>query len=721
MVMKIYQIITLLLYFTLGTLNANAATPAAPDPSTLTADWWTYLEPKEPLDSTALVERVAAIESLLKEYITKPATSGHTDYINLSQQITNDLNLFIKLKSEPLPASRLNIVPTDAYTVKESLLKYAFLQNLHQEMSNEAEDLDWQKLVIGEERKQESQLRNQYLDLSKTDSSRFGKGLELISSRLKVELKRLGFDRRKIILEQMKERVSQLQSELDVIPSRLSATPKEIEQWQNEYTLVLEKLNQLRSKSASDSLSTRPSISNFEDPAETKYLALNSIISEVDIGINELVLMQAQLALSLTQLINNPGNYNTDSSRTLLTDSQSMEERLRPQLKRFQRALEKIKDSTSIKITEDTAEQTKQKNINAKILSETLTAEQSLRRMNQEIEATNFLAEIFKKRQVTHEGWFSRFFTNTEMSISGITARTIDLFGATLFEVSETPVTALGIIRVILILTAAIWISKGLRRGIQTLGERRNAVSQSSLYTLGRVVHYTVLVIGTMIGLSSIGIDFTKFALFASALGVGIGFGLQTLISNSVAGLILLFERSLKVNDFVELESGVAGEVVEINMRSTLITTNDNIDIVVPNSEFISGRVTNWTMREAHRRIHVPFGVAYGTDKELVKKAVLEAAIAIPWTLMDKKTRHPQVWLVQFGDSSLNFELVVWLNPQAVKRPGAVLADYLWEIESKLNKYGIEIPFPQQDLHLRSVFGLKDSEAHALLPIKSKM
>ncbi len=191
---------------------------------------------------------------------------------------------------------------------------------------------------------------------------------------------------------------------------------------------------------------------------------------------------------------------------------------------------------------------------------------------------------------------------------------------------------------------------------------------------------------------------------------MGIGFGLQTLVSNFVAGLIILFERSLKIGDFVELESGVTGEVREINMRSTLITTNDNIDIVVPNSEFVNGRVTNWTMREVYRRVHIPFGVAYGTDKELVKKAALEAAQDVPVTLTGHLRREPQIWFVEFGDSSLNFELVAWLNPDAVKSPGAVHAQYLWEIDDKLRKYDIEVPFPQRDLHVRSVMGRVSAE-----------
>ena len=287
-----------------------------------------------------------------------------------------------------------------------------------------------------------------------------------------------------------------------------------------------------------------------------------------------------------------------------------------------------------------------------------------------------------------------------------------------LFTIGTTPVTAMGLLRVVLILSIAWWISKAIRLALNRVASFRVGMNQAALYAFGRFVHYVVLLIGLVIGLSSIGINFKNFALLAGALGVGIGFGLQNMVNNFVSGLIILFEKSLKRGDFVELESGVVGEVREINFRSTRITTNDNIDILVPNSEFVNGRVTNWTLDEAYRRIHVPFGVAYGTDKELVRKAVLEAARAVPHTLTGLKGREPQVWFVGFGDSSLDFELIVWLMPEAVKRPGAVMADYLWNIHTALYQYGIEIPFPQRDVHFRSFFGMKDEKAREWLEKK---
>jgi len=284
---------------------------------------------------------------------------------------------------------------------------------------------------------------------------------------------------------------------------------------------------------------------------------------------------------------------------------------------------------------------------------------------------------------------------------------------AQLFAIGETPVTRLGIGRVVLVVLVATWLSRAVRSGLTRMGGRWPARERSTLYALGRVVHYVLLAVGVAIGLSTIGVDFTNLTVLLGALGIGIGFALQDIVANFVAGLIIPFERHLRVGDFIELESGIAGEVREIRMRATRVVTNDNIDILVPNSEFVRGRVVNWTLDEADRRIHVPFGVAYGSDKDQVRAAALEAAARTPHTLKGSPVRQPQVGLVRFGDSSLDFELVVWLTPEAVKRPALVQADYLWEIHGALGARGIEIPFPQRDLHIRSLAGLDPDAARS--------
>ena len=253
------------------------------------------------------------------------------------------------------------------------------------------------------------------------------------------------------------------------------------------------------------------------------------------------------------------------------------------------------------------------------------------------------------------------------------------------------------------LLVIAAVISRIFRRSLRQLSERGPAENHPFYYAIGRIGHYLIIAIAVFAALQVVGFNLSSLAFAAGAIGVGVGLGLQSIVNNFVSGLILLFERTLKVGDFVELENGLQGTVRSINVRSTVLTTNDNLDIVVPNSQFTGGVLTNWTMSENSRRIHVPFGVAYGTDKEAVRRAALEAASRVEAT-DTLPERPPQVWLVGFGDSSLNFELVVWVGRSALQRPGNTRARYYWELETSLREHGVEIPFPQRDLHLRGGF-----------------
>lgn len=282
-------------------------------------------------------------------------------------------------------------------------------------------------------------------------------------------------------------------------------------------------------------------------------------------------------------------------------------------------------------------------------------------------------------------------------------------------QIGEGRISVGALLGFMLILVLVWLLGRLLRRAFERYAARRESSTRPAIYTVSRISYYLLIVLGLLFALSVLGIPISRFAVFTGALGVGLGFGLQTIFNNFISGLILLFDGSLKVGDFVELESGVHGEVSDINIRATRITTNDNIEILVPNSEFVGGRVVNWTHNDAVRRVRIPFGVAYGSDKDLVKKAALEAAAELPFTLDMEGPRGARVWLVGFGDSSLNFELVVWLTADATKRPSAVQAAYNWALESALAKYGLEIPFPQRDLHVRSLFGMAGGDALAAL------
>ena len=320
----------------------------------------------------------------------------------------------------------------------------------------------------------------------------------------------------------------------------------------------------------------------------------------------------------------------------------------------------------------------------------------------------DLLAAVIDDTIAEQSGAIQSWLATSRRSVGSAWSRVGDWTEATLFEVGETPVTLGDILKALAILLAAWLLSRGVRYLIQRMVPDRSVSTTAWLYTIGRLLHYTIIIIAVFIALTSIGLDFSNVALLAGALSVGIGFGLQSIVNNFVSGLIILFERTLRVGDYIELDTGLTGTVKEINVRSTLINTNDNIDIVVPNSEFVSTRLTNWTLGEHILRVRIPFGVAYGSDKELVRQAAIEAANEVQYTLTHMPGRETDVWLVESGDNSLNFLLLVWVNRLGARRPTRTRAAYLWELETKLTEYGIEIPFPQRDLHLRSGWPAND-------------
>ena len=193
------------------------------------------------------------------------------------------------------------------------------------------------------------------------------------------------------------------------------------------------------------------------------------------------------------------------------------------------------------------------------------------------------------------------------------------------------------------------------------------------------------------------GIHLEALTVFAGAVGVGIGFGLQNITSNFISGLVILAERPITIGDRVEV-AGVTGQVQKIRARSTVIVTNDNITTIVPNQKFIDSPVTNWTYGDPKVRFRVPVGVAYGSDVEKVRQKLIEAAEEDLHTLPDPA---PSVFFVEFGNSSLNFELVAWSDTMS-HRPRRYMSDLNFAIEKKFREAGIEIPFPQRDLHIRS-------------------
>lgn len=265
-----------------------------------------------------------------------------------------------------------------------------------------------------------------------------------------------------------------------------------------------------------------------------------------------------------------------------------------------------------------------------------------------------------------------------------------------LFAVGDSHVTPLTLVLFVLTIAVAAVLSVMLRRLTMRVLARKGAASEGAAYAVGRIGQYLLLLGGVMFALDNVGVDMTTLAALGAVISVGIGFGLQNIAQNFISGIILLVERPVQKGDFVEL-GDTEGSVAEIEMRATRVITRDGISVLVPNSKLISDEVRNLSAPSSQNRLRVGVGVAYGSDTELVRDTLLEVARAEGRVLKDPK---PVVFFRDFGDSSLDFELCVWLaDPQI--RP-FVASDLRFAIDASFRKHRITIPFPQRDLHVKS-------------------
>src|ERR1700716_204737 len=265
------------------------------------------------------------------------------------------------------------------------------------------------------------------------------------------------------------------------------------------------------------------------------------------------------------------------------------------------------------------------------------------------------------------------------------------------------PLSLFQIFLLVALLMAVFWISSRTKRFLFHRFLTNSGLDRSLQYAIAQIVSNIVLIVGILIVLENTGIHLGALTVFAGAVGVGIGFGLQNIASNFISGLVILAERPITIGDRVEV-AGIAGQVQQIRARSTVILTNDNITMIVPNTKFIDSPVTNWTYGDPRVRFRIPVGIAYGSDIDKVRGALLAAGRENPHTL---KYPEPSVFLEKFGQSSIDFELVVWSDEMSY-RPRRYRSDLNFAIEQKLGEAGIEIPNPQRDLHFRDVLKVEN-------------
>ncbi len=266
-----------------------------------------------------------------------------------------------------------------------------------------------------------------------------------------------------------------------------------------------------------------------------------------------------------------------------------------------------------------------------------------------------------------------------------------------IWELGNSTLTAGSVLYFIIGIVLVFWLASRLRKILVNHVLIRYTPEIGVRQAIGSIVRYIFIFLGLLIIFQTAGIDLSALTVLAGALGIGIGFGLQHITNNFVSGIIILLERPIKVGDRIAIDN-THGRVIKISARATTIQTNDNVSIIVPNSEFMQSRVINWSHHDLKIRFRIPVSVAYGSDIDLVQRLLVEVGLEDPNVLKDPS---PAIRLKEFGDNGIHMELLVWTNT-LMHRRGKFISDLNLGIIKKFEKHGVQIPFPQRDVYIKT-------------------
>lgn len=273
----------------------------------------------------------------------------------------------------------------------------------------------------------------------------------------------------------------------------------------------------------------------------------------------------------------------------------------------------------------------------------------------------------------------------------------IRIFDATLFKLGDNAISLATLLYLSISFIVLIVVAGRMKKLVIERILHKASISLSTRASVGSITKFAIILIGSIVIIQTAGIDLTALTLVAGALGVGIGFGLQNITDNFISGIIILFEKPIKVGDRIEV-GDVQGNVISISFRATQILTNDNISVIVPNSQFISSQVINWSHNDRNIRFRIPVGVSYNEDPAKIRRILLEVAAANEHIL---KVPEPSVLFDEYGDNSINFQLAVWTATHTDK-PRILKSELYFAIFERFRQENVEIPFPQRDIHIKN-------------------
>jgi potassium-dependent mechanosensitive channel len=664
-----------------------------PDPTSLKLNWWDYFDVKTPQEFSQRINASSQhLHSLLSRLSGQDLETA-TSYIN---NIVMQYNSLFSFKQQQ-PLETPNPQPfLQSYTIEQQIELNHKIKLALAEKKNEEEDLDNLQERIQRMQKHLDNLLVPYLAQTKPSAEKTLAGLEIMANKsalvsaqeqLKQNLKRV---------EVQKTRLSFLQKELEASKEVLNF--KQFDARKIEADIKAAEAELDRRQSELLKLENSAFVTTTQNPQERnqRYLFNQKLIHAATVrSLAWTRLAFHNLKYNLYMHLNKRFNESNKEMHDKLRDWTEHLDKIASHAKEWKKAAlreqDRVRQDYASLISKQEANDSKTIKLNQSRRQESLDTLSTLQMLEDELGNSRWLINQLD----TYIRVNSSFVEVSWMNVTAAFDKTKEVIeGAlnyTLFKIGELPITLLSLSRIALIITISLLLSKILRSTLMTFGKRRGNVTASTLYTLGRLVHYVALIVGFLLALVSIGFDFSNLVLVASALTLGIGFGLQSFANNFICGLCILFERNLKIGDYIELQSGTYGKVTEIHVQNTVICTSDGVEIVIPNSDLTNHTLINYTMNNDFRRLNILFSVASDADKNLVREVVSQAATHVPCIAPISQYGEPQVWLKKFDKYSLEFCLAVWVNYKKKSHSDSKEADFLWEIETALRKHNIPL------------------------------
>lgn len=680
--------------------QAEEAEP--PDPLRLDPHWWSYFEVEESLFEMRLQKSLQQLHKLIEA--TPEERRAEAD--RLIQRI------FINLKALPQARQQRSATPTlepfaDQYTLQEELEIIGAIRKLEMQSDdlNKEVKLLYERSIKGQ--RHLDGLLVAYLAMREPSIDKQLAGLEIIALRAALaivqESLRVAQERQEFIERELDHRRRQLKYAIDHLrlsEGDLQQIEREVES--AEQLLQLSQRQTLRAETAALGL--------FDDTPLDRYrtflLRQKALLAAVEESYaRALLLLYRAEATYLQAVRKEPAALDDLLLKEKMASWKSEMGQMRQQIgdwerrtnQEQERSLEPVcrseKDEGMLCVEIERLQKER-----SALVQETIRSIKQLKLVL--LYGETMVQQLQEWLLLQGSGWSSLWHSLVGWSSSCCDPLLAWLYKP-LYKIGGVPITLLSVLQAILILVAAIFLSKILQKGISNLVRKQGAIEESSLFLVNTLLHYLILFGGLAMAISWLGISLDNVFLLLGAATLGVSLGLQNIANNFFSGLLLLFSRTLKVGDYIEMETGTWGRVMAINMQNTIVRTWDGIELILPNSSLIAHRVDNWTLSDNFKRLRIPFRVAYGTDKELVNKAAYEAASRVPCTVLHSDHYHdPQAWLVRFGENGLEFELAVWVNVYGFGHRGSLSASYCWELESALRYHGIQVPYPQREVRL---------------------